>query len=111
VKIIPSRLNSRNAIYIIQKLLASFHISENVRIKVYKTLIPLEVLYIMKLALSPYGKGLEIRMRRRIFVFKERGRCRNFHNDELHNSSSSTNNITVIRSGKMRWAGNVARIE
>jgi len=31
-------------------------------------------------------------------------------NDESHNLYSSPNNITVIKSRRMRWAGHVARI-
>jgi hypothetical protein len=33
------------------------------------------------------------------------------HNDELHNLYSSPNIIRVIKSGRMRWAGHVARME
>jgi hypothetical protein len=33
------------------------------------------------------------------------------HNEELHNFYSSPDNIRVIKSRRMRWAGHVARME
>jgi hypothetical protein len=35
---------------------------------------------------------------------------RKLHNEELHNFYSSTNIIRMIKSRRMRWAGNVARM-
>jgi hypothetical protein len=35
---------------------------------------------------------------------------RKLHNKELHNLYSSSNVIRIIKSRKMKWAGNVARI-
>jgi hypothetical protein len=32
------------------------------------------------------------------------------HNDELHSLYSSPNIVSVIKSGRMRWAGHVARV-
>jgi hypothetical protein len=32
------------------------------------------------------------------------------HNDELHNLYSSPNTVRVIKSGRMGWAGHVARM-
>jgi hypothetical protein len=41
---------------------------------------------------------------------EEDGSWRKLHNDELNNLFSSTNNISVIKSRKMRWAGHMARM-
>jgi hypothetical protein len=41
----------------------------------------------------------------------EVARCwRKIHNEKLHNSYSSTNMITVIKSSRFTWAGNVGSI-
>jgi hypothetical protein len=34
--------------------------------------------------------------------------CRKLHNDELHNLYSSPNIVGVIKSRRMRWAGQLA---
>jgi hypothetical protein len=39
-----------------------------------------------------------------------KGDWRKLHNEELHNLYSSSNIIRMIKSRRMRWAGNVARI-
>jgi hypothetical protein len=55
----------------------------------------------------------ENRELRRIFEPKrdEATRCRRkLHNEELHNLYSSPSIIRVIKSGRMRWAGHVARM-
>jgi hypothetical protein len=41
---------------------------------------------------------------------EEDGSWRKMHNDELHNLYFSPNIIRVIKSRRMRWAGNVARM-
>jgi hypothetical protein len=41
---------------------------------------------------------------------EEDGSWRKLHNDELHNLYSSPNIVRVIKSGRMRWAGHVARM-
>jgi hypothetical protein len=38
------------------------------------------------------------------------GSWRKLHNEELHNLYSSTNMIRMIKSKRMRWAGNVAHM-
>jgi hypothetical protein len=53
------------------------------------------------------------RVLRRIFGPKRNeviGEWRKLHNGELHNLYSSLDIITMIKSGRMRWAGHVARI-
>jgi hypothetical protein len=49
---------------------------------------------------------------RKIFEPKreEDGSWRKLHNDELHGLYSSPNNVRVIKSRRMRWAGHVARM-
>jgi hypothetical protein len=49
---------------------------------------------------------------RRIFGPKreEDGPWRKLHNDELHNLYSSPNNVRMIKSRRLRWAGHVARM-
>jgi len=36
------------------------------------------------------------------------GECRRLHNEELNDEYSSPNNVRVIKSRRMRWAGHVA---
>jgi hypothetical protein len=55
----------------------------------------------------------ENRVLRRIFGPKRdevTGGWRKVHNEELHNSYSSSSIIRMIKSSRMRWAGYVARI-
>jgi hypothetical protein len=50
---------------------------------------------------------------RRIFGPKRdevTGGCRKLHNEEFHNFYSSPNIIRIIKSRRMRWAENVARM-
>jgi len=56
----------------------------------------------------------ENRVLRRIFWpkgDKVRGEWRKLHNDELYDLYSSPSIARVIKSGRMRWAGDVARME
>jgi hypothetical protein len=41
---------------------------------------------------------------------EEDGSWRKLHTDELHEVYSSPNIVRVIKSRRMRWAGNVARV-
>jgi hypothetical protein len=41
---------------------------------------------------------------------EEDGAWRKLHNDELHGQYSSPNIVMVIKSGRMSWAGHVARM-
>jgi hypothetical protein len=54
----------------------------------------------------------ENRVLKKIFGPKreEDGSWRKLHNDELHSLYSSPNNVRVIKSRSMRWAGHVARM-
>jgi hypothetical protein len=56
---------------------------------------------------------LENRVFRRIFGPKRdevTGGWRKLHNEELHNMYPSPGIIKIIKSRRMRWAGNVARM-
>jgi hypothetical protein len=56
----------------------------------------------------------ENRVLRRIFVPKRdevMGEWRKLHNEELHDLYSSPSIIRIIKSGIIRWAGNVTRME
>jgi hypothetical protein len=55
----------------------------------------------------------ENRVLMRIFGMKRdevTGGWRKLHNEELHNLYSLPSVITMIKSGRMRWAGHVARM-
>jgi len=55
----------------------------------------------------------EKRVLGRIFGFKRDkvlGTWRKLHNDELNDLNCSPNNVRVIKSRRMRWAGNIARM-
>jgi hypothetical protein len=57
-------------------------------------------------------RAFENRVLRRIFGPKreENGSWRKLHNDELRSLYSSPNIVRVIKSRRMRWAGQVARM-
>jgi hypothetical protein len=90
----------------------------NVKVKICKTLI---------LPLALYGcetSSLTLREEHRLRVFENRvlrrmfgpkrdevtGQWRKLHSEELHNLYSSPDIIRQIKSRRMRWAGNVARM-
>jgi hypothetical protein len=86
-------------------------------IKIYKTVILPVVLYgceIWSLTMREAHRLriFENRVLRRIFGPKreEDGSWRKLRNDELHSLYSSPNIIRVIKSRRMRWTGNVARM-
>ena len=55
----------------------------------------------------------ETRMMRRIFGPKrdENGEWRGLHNEELHSLYRSPNIVRVIKSRRLRWTRNLARME
>jgi hypothetical protein len=97
--------------------LSSRLISNNLKIKIYKTAILSVVLYGCETWSLTLGEEhrlrvFENRVVRRIFGPKreEGGSWKKFHNDELHNLYSSPNIVRVIKSRRMRWVGHVARM-
>jgi hypothetical protein len=95
--------------------LSSGLISKNLKIKTYKTVILLVVLYGCKtLSLTLWEEHrlrvFENRVLRRIFGPKreEDGSWRKLHNDKMHSLYSSPNIVRVIKSRRLMWAGPVA---
>jgi hypothetical protein len=115
---IKRRLNSGNACYhSVQNLLSSHLLSRYAKIRIYKTIILLVVLYgcetwSLTLREEHRLRVFQNRVLRRIFGPKRdevAGGWRKLHN-ELHNLYSSTN-IIRLKSSRMRWAGHIARME
>jgi hypothetical protein len=101
----------------VQNLLSSCLISKNLKIKIYKTVMLLVVLYgceTWSLALGEEHRlrVFENRVLKKIFGPKreEDGSWRKLHYDELHSLYSSPNIVRVIKSRRMRVAGHVARM-
>jgi hypothetical protein len=90
---------------------------KKLKIKIYETVILPLVLYgcetwSLTLVEEHRLRVFENRVLRRIFGPKreEDGSWRKLHNDQLHSLYSSPNNVTVIKSRRIRWAGHVASI-
>ena len=93
--------------------------SKNLKIKIYRTIIVLDVLYVCK------TWPLSLREKRRLRLFenwvlrrifgprrdKLTGEWRKLSNEEFNDLDSSPNNVQVIKSRILRWAGHVARME
>jgi hypothetical protein len=93
-------------------------LSKNIKIRIYRTIILLVVLYgcetwSLTLREEHRLRVFENSVLRRIFGPKRdhvTGDWRKLHNDELHNLYSSPDIIRMIKSMRMRWAGHVARM-
>jgi hypothetical protein len=116
---IKRRLNSGNACYhSVQNLLSSRLQSKNVKVRIYKTIILLVVLYrcetwSLTVREEPKLRVFENRVLRRIFGPKRdgvTGGWRKLHNEELHKLYSTPSIIRIIKSRRMRWAGHVVRM-
>jgi hypothetical protein len=113
---IKSRLNLGNACYYsVQNILSSHLISKNLKVKIYKTVILLVVLYGCKTWSLTLGEEHRLRVFEKRVLRKisgpkreEDGSWRKLHNDELHSLYSSLNIVRVIKARRMRWAGHVA---
>ena len=117
---IKSRLRPGNACYhSVQNLLSYGLLSKNLKIKIYRTVIFPVVLYgceTWSLTLREERKPrvFENMVLRRIFGPRkggETGEWMRLHNEELNNLYSSPNNVRVLKSRRMRWAGYVARMD
>jgi hypothetical protein len=117
---IKSRLNVLNVCYhTVQRLSSSGLLSRNVKVKIYKTIILLLVLYGCE-NWSPTLREeyrlriYENRVLRRIFGPKRdevTGEWRELHNEEFHILHSPPNIVRQIKSKRMRWARHVACME
>jgi len=116
---IKSRLRSVNVCYhSVQNLLSSGLLSKNLKIKIFRTIILPVVLYgcetwLLKLREERRLRVFENRVLRRIFGPRRdevMGEWRRLHNKELNDLYSSPNIEVVIKSRRMRWAGNVAHM-
>jgi hypothetical protein len=115
---IKSRLKSGNSCYSVQKVLSSGLVSENLKIKIHKTIILPIVLYSCEtwpitLKEECRLRVFENRILRRIFGPKrdENGEWRMLHSEELQSLYRSPKIVRVIKSRRLRWAGHVARME
>jgi len=112
-------MKSGNACYhSVQNLLSSSLPSNNLKIKIYRTIIIPVPLYWCE------TWSLTLREERRLRVFENRvlrrifgpkrdevtGERRKLHNEELNNLYCSPNIVRVIKLRRMRWAGYVARM-
>ena len=100
-------------------LLSTRLLSKNLKIKIYRTIILPVVLYgreTWSLTLREERKlrvSEKMVLRRRIFGPRRdevKGELRRLHNAELNDLYSSPNNVRVIKSRRMRWAGHVAHM-
>jgi hypothetical protein len=82
-------------------------------IRIYKNVILPVVLYGCETWSVTVREEHKLRVLRRIFGPKRDGVAggwRKLHNEELHDLYSSPSIIRIIKSRRMRWAGNVARM-
>jgi hypothetical protein len=115
---IKGRLKLGNACYYsVQSLLSSSLLSKNLKIKIYRTIILPVVLYgcetwLLTLREECRLRVFENRVLRRVSGPKRddvTGEWRKLHN-ELSDLYSLPNIVRVVKSRRMRWAGQVARM-
>jgi hypothetical protein len=113
------RLNGNTCYHSVQNLLSSHLLLKNLKIRIFETIILPVVLYgheTWSLALRKERRlrMFENKVLRRIFGPKRdevTGEWRQLHNEEVHDLFSSPNIIRIIKSKRLRWAENVARME
>ncbi|KAJ4432120.1 hypothetical protein ANN_20735 [Periplaneta americana] len=116
---IKHRINMGNACYYsVEKLLSSSLLWKNLKVRIYKTVILPVVLYgcetwTLTLREEHTLRVFENKVLRKIFGAKRdevTGEWRKLQNTELHALYSSPDIIRNIKSGRLRWAGHVARM-
>jgi len=97
----------------VQNLLSSSLLSKNLKIKIYRTVILPVDLYGCDTWSLTLREEHRLRVLRRIFGpsrAEVTGDWRKLHNVELNDLYCSPNIIRVIKSRRIRWEGNVARM-
>ncbi|KAJ4442184.1 hypothetical protein ANN_12050 [Periplaneta americana] len=102
----------------VEKLLSSSLLSKNLKVRIYKTIILPVVLYGCETWTLTLREELRLRVfenkvLRKIFGAKRdevTGEWSKLHNTELHALYSSSDIIRNIKSRRLRWAGDLARI-
>ena len=111
---IKSRLKLGNACYYsVQNLLSSSLLSKTLKIKIYRTIILLVVLYGCETWFLTLREERRLRVLRRVFGPKRdeaTEEWRKLHKEELRDLYSLHNIVRVVKSRRMRWAGHVARM-
>jgi len=88
-------------------------VCKNLKIKIYITIILPVVLYECETSSLTLREERRLMVLRRIFGHNRdevTGEQRKLHNEDLHDSFCSPNNVWVIKSRRMRWAGQVVRM-
>ena len=117
---IKRRINMGNACYYsLEQMLSSRLLSKKLKVNTYKIIILPVVLYgcetwSLTLRQEHRLRVLENKVLRKIFGAKRddiTGEWRKLHNAELHALYSSPDIIRKLKSGRLRWAGHLARME
>jgi hypothetical protein len=109
---IKRRLNSGNACYhSVHNHLSSHLLSKNIEIRILPVVLYGCETWSLRLGEEHRLRVFGTKVLRRMFGSKRNevtGGWRKLHNEELHNLYSLRNIIRMIKSRKIRWAGNVA---
>jgi len=108
-------INNLTGISEVSKFASNMHclLSKNLKIKIYRTTILPVVLYECETWSLTLREERKLMVLRRIFGPKKdevTGEWRRLHNEKLNDLYSSPNNVRVIKSRRMTWAGHVARM-